>query len=748
MKIFTSLMFFFLLIIPASFAQPAIESVKLEPENIWLGESLKVTVNCTGNVTSVYANVTGPGYSIPSDELVFALQNGLYSLTIDNSYLDRAGNFNMTIFCSGNETVSHLTSFKVSTLSVEITDISPSPAYEGEFVSVDVLVEKDSEPLSSNVNITLFLNGQAKERALYYDASRGFVLKFLPEKGMNNILVLISVNIPSYKEKQLQDSSSFEVKSPLMFDFVPEKSTITDLKELSLSLAVSYKGNAIPIDQTRLSFYLNSIQLEILSLSGNIVKVSLPTLSPGAYTLEGVYVHENMTSRVSRTVHYMVPVNIEMKNIDNKVLHATFIFTSGSDQKIFSTDSEGLISGHVPVDCYEIQVLLPGAKAIFYDVHVKSFENPFKYYTLGPFDVSGIRSAGTYVFEFSFPFEKASLEMYYDERYVLDEDMLNVYKCDNWNSGKRICNSGWEEIEAEIDKVRNLAKLEVETLSAFVIGSKKSIKLDYALDKQSYSLLEKIKVRGLALDEHNSPVRGAKISAKILRTGIFEETESDENGIFSLELDAPEVEGKYFLSISAELNPYLGFNDTLELEIVAKKEIIILLLVQSAIIVQRGGNASAQFALINSGQKTLENLIPSISGIPSSYFSPLEKIEKIEVGEEKKITVNFKVPENATPGSHTLTFKVKGEGINQEQIFSFIIEEKPEIKEEKEIIPIGAIISGVKKGNHVLNGILVILIGGFILKIARRLKSGKRKRRDDVLNIITGIKSEIKKTKI
>jgi hypothetical protein len=130
--------------------------------------------------------------------------------------------------------------------------------------------------------------------------------------------------------------------------------------------------------------------------------------------------------------------------------------------------------------------------------------------------------------------------------------------------------------------------------------------------------------------------------------------------------------------------------------------------------------------------------------LPEEYFSIQEKIELIKAGEKVDIPVQFKIPENASEATLSLTFKVFSEEISKEGIIGLTI-----LSEN-----VSQTLPGLPSASFSLpitsSDITYLSIFAFVcISLAIFLKKFKKKakEREKIKNLLSGIKMEIRRKK-
>lgn len=669
-------------------------SISFNPsQEIWVEEDLEIFVNAT-NCSCLNATMVGEnGYTIYIDN--FTWKNGLYTTKISKeNWMNEPENFDLNVYClKGNETQQISTRINVSKFNVEILGIQPGTIYLGDIIEVNVLVEKNAEPINSpDVKFKIILDGitQQPEIRPPYHPEKGWII-FLNSSKISNPIGKHELQIiVSYDRINSTKTKSFTIKDPIQFYITDmDKTWVKPNDIINLKIQAFERGNIIPLNTQNLEIKVDTTRANIttISPSGNFFTVTIfaPNLSPNVYSLTASLSYKNYTYTTNRTVYYIVPINGKFVDENEKGIPVKISFFSDSTEKLrIYTDSSGTYSGSLPPGTYDVEVVFPQSTLRLYEVEIKSFEDPIKYYYFGSLDLEGLNVVGLFVYETDLNYYKASIEMKYEEKNVLNENLIKVYKCENWNSGRKECYGKWIEVPGMVDSVRNLVYVNTTSLSAYVIGTLKKLSIDFNLNREVFYLKDLVKIRGIVTDEYKDPVSNASISIKVKGTTISAKTSSDSNGLFTIEFLTPEKEGKYSLIISAEKHPYLSFNSSFELKVEKSKEVSIVF--PDTLRIKQGENLTQDFSVINIGQSKLYNLSISLIGIPREFYDLTPKIEELEVGEERKLSIFFNIPENASVGTSSATIKVFNDEVEKEKIFGFTILEKNQTKEVKPAI--------------------------------------------------------------
>jgi hypothetical protein len=665
----------------SALASPVINGITFEPSSsLWIGESLSVKINCTDELNSIsgvkLSAIGEDGYTIPTKDLTF--QSGLYTTTIESLYLSYPNKFSVNITCINNnsESVSQTQAFEVSSFTTIIPSITPSTIYLGDLIEVDVVVKRNNEQISSGVSFIVKLNDSIVQPKVQppYDPSKGWII-YLDAPNISGQYSLAITT--SYGRVSDTKTVSLTINEPILFSITGiDKTLVRPNDTITLQLKALDRGNTIPLTSSNVEIQVGSTKAEIKAITPvsnyyNLV-ITAPSLYPDNYKLTAYLYYKNYTYSDSTTISYIVPVSGKITDENGKGISTELKFLSGSTEKLrLYTDSSGAYSGYLPPGTYDLQITFPQSVLYLSSVNIRRFEDPIRYYYSTSVDIPGINLVGLYVYEVALPYSQATIEMKYDERNVLDESTIKVYKCEKWNNGKKICYGSWEEVTSNVDTVRNLVSVTTSSLSAYALGTLKQLSVDFSLNKESFYLKDLIRISGIVLDESRNAVSNATVSISLKGTSINTTTTTDSNGIFQTEFIGPESEGSYALLLKAEKYPYISFNTSKELKFERSKEFSIVF--PDTVRVAAGENFTQELDLINTGQSDLYSLQIFITGIPASYYRIEKTSEDLKVGETKKIKIYFSIPSDANQTTLSASLTVFNDQMKKEKTFGFTV---------------------------------------------------------------------------
>jgi len=636
--------------------------INIEPSDLWVGDSVNIACwysNVNMTINTPYAYVEHIKQHSLWSKNDFIQQNDTYFYTTFNPPL--LGSYK--VVCSNGAVNSSEASFKMSRLNLVITN-APDVIYLGDKIIVHANVIKTSdtdEMITSNVNFNIFLNNKIvqTDNDTTYSLGNEWIITTKEISSAEFSPSTYTLNITaSYMGESAFSTKSIQIKNPVEFGLISiDKTEVLPEDNITVTLKAMERGNPIPLQDLQLKFQIGDNQCTILSTTqvGNNLDViiSTPSLSPGTYNMSIKVTHNDYRWEYnSITIDYGVPINVNMKDSSDKAVATQFRFLiNGVEKKKFITGSDGSFSGYIPPGTYDVELTFPNSKLTLYGVIINNFDNPirFDHPSVG-INIPGIGVGDIYVFEVALSYSNAYLELKYDSSKILNEDEITVYKCENWNFGRRICSGDWKTVNTEIDNIRDLIKINTSSLSTFLVGYKKEMNLNFDTDKDEYYLSDIIKVTGIVEDEDSQPVSDVQITASIPGTEISTSGKTDNGGIFAFEFVGPDQEGEYSILVKAEKSPFSSINESKTIKIVRSSQLS--LLVPESIKINQGESYSMWVSVVNIGQTDFSDLKLSLSGIPEDYYT-LPEMNELKAGEEKKIAIDFKIPENAGKASHT-----------------------------------------------------------------------------------------------
>jgi len=737
--------------------------ISVEPSDVWVDDSVTITcwysdVNTTLNKPYAYVEHINQHSLWTKND--FIQQNDTYFYTTFTPHI--LGSYK--VVCSNGTINSSEASFKTSRLNFAITN-SPAVSYLGEKIIVRASAIKTSdtdEIITNNVNFNVYLNNRAVQidnDATYSIGSEWIITtKEISSTDFSPSIYTLNISA-SYMGETVSSTKSIQIKNPVEFEFIDvDKKEVLSEDNITITLKAIEKGNPIPLQDLQLKFQISDKQCTILSTTqtGNnlAVIISAPLLSPSSYNMSIKITYNDYRWEYSSiTIDYGVPVNVNMKDSSNNAVSTQFRFLiNGVEKKKFITASDGSFSGYIPPGTYDIELTFPNSKLTLYDVMVNSFDNPIRFdHPSVSINIPGIGVGDIYVFEVALSYSNAYLEFKYDSSKILNEEEITVYKCENWNFGRKICSGDWKTVSAVIDNIRDLVKINTSSLSTFLVGYKKEMNLNFETNKDEYYLSDIIKVTGIVEDEDGQPVSDVQITETMPGTEISASGKTDNGGVFAFEFIGPDQEGEYNIIVKAEKSPFSSINSSKIVKVVRSSQLS--LLVPESVKINQGEIYSMWITIVNIGQTDFLDLTLSLSGIPEDYYT-LPEINELKVGEEKKIAIDFKIPENAGKASHTGKLRVTYDDTYLEEQFIltvFSLEENETVPQDTGgfkfpslSLPTAKIILPTMNTEVLIIALSTIFIFSFAVVFKKRRITAESER-NNVKNLLLGIKREVER---
>jgi len=766
-----SFIVFLLMLLPAKAGNLGI---KVEPAESWIGDDVRIYCfydeNPLDKTPQAYIERTS------WSKILTRFNNTFFECTYTPPLL---GTYQ--VFCSDGAANSSKESFKVIDLDLSITDY-PSKVYlDHEMVLHAELVEKGDldRVITRGINskdFNVYLNSEkilVNIDKTYPDYEEWIVTT----KNVSSSFILGSYTLTlkvTYKGKTFSASKQVEIKPPLEFELINvDKTWVKPNDNITFTFKTLYEGNSFEFRKEYLRIWIDSHDVSISDIyqSGSYsdVTVSVPNLNPGSYDLKIRFSYMDFVGQITKDIYYVIKASGEMRDSEDKPIHVELNFENDEIQKTLVTDSKGSYSGEIPPGDYNLELNFPNSKLILYDIEIDEFDDPIRFnYLSGDVGIPGIGIGGVFIYEIDLPYSDVYLQMEYDDSKILDESEIVVYKCKNWNFGRKICNSEWYKVIADIDTIKNIVEMNNTELSAFVIGYKKNFNLDFGANKEEYYINDIIRVMGIIEDDDKKAVPDVKITASIPNTHISASTNSDNGGVFSLEFQGPDKEGSYSIIVRAEKSPFLSVESSKNIRVYKSRQVTIIL--SESIKIKKGEEDSIPVDIVNTGQIDLSSLKLYLTGIPEEYYTLSEsEISSLKAGNDERIFINFNIPDDASGTTYTGNFKVTYNGNSTEQNFILTLlagEKKEENATSSEgfkfpsiIIPTGEVILGGITGDV----LLIIIVGIVSFSIAVFLKTRKftiglprkteikieeRHEREDIKNLLLDIRREIERPSI
>lgn len=748
-----------LVFIPSAQAAPSIGNILIEPSVPWTGNPVTITVTCTDTETIENVTVDISSSTIILPQLLFTFIDPDYALSVDGFYLAANDTYTAVIVCTNSlgENATVETQFVVSQLNGVITDHSPEDPFVGDDFTLWFELLKDGSPVTQgSIGFLAEINGAETtiEQTPFYQVGKGWKLLInSPPAGTHTIDITAS-----FEGEEVTDSLVLPVQESVRFSLLSSSPSLLSHGTLILTLEAEERGDPLPVTAGNLDIEINEVDLGIddIAQEGNQFTITLeqPAFVPGEYPLD-ITLTLDQTYTINDEVVYGVPIEGQILDRAGSGVDVTLQFVANDTGSIstFGTGSDGEYEGLLPPGTYDVTLTQGKTEITLTNVPIDEYDDPIVFYPYHDVPLVGMAVAAFYIFETSLEFDDASLTFTYSDGDIPDESALLIFHCPLWNAGASSCSNEWVTRFPSIDIVKNTVSFSVDTFSGFVIGTGKSLDIDFTFGKSSYYLGETVDITGLLVDETNKAVSGATIDLVIEGEGISATTTSGEGGVFSFDLSSPEKEGAFTVTLTPQLSPFATHSLSKTFTLAKSKGVF--LLIPETIRLDQGQERGYDFSVTNTGQADLEDLGISITGIPEEYYEIITTtIEGIPPSEERKAEIFFDIPEDAELRTYSGRFIVAGDDVETKGIFALTILEKtpdaevlpapeftvPTFSLPTFTLPTAQVISSVTPAlGYVIGGLVFVFI---VLGFMKRRKT-KDVQRVEVTNMLRDIKREI-----
>ncbi len=767
-EVYVGLLLVFLMV-PISHAGTI--TVNVQPENVWIKSgTVTIKVNCTssGGVLNAYYSIHSP---ISTENITMSKDDqGIF--VSEFSTTPYTGKYEGTAYCEVNESgsvylLSESFQFEARDLVVSSIRFDPSPAYTDEKVKIVVnvtVVGATAYTPSSAVSFVMKVDGVDVPLSAgdYYFYNNLWYIA--PELNLSAGRHVFEIKV-LYEGISTTSTASLELHPPLRVTAVDVSGKIVPAGNITINMGLDFKGTPVSLFDVSLHAFLGGrdVSDKVAIADENTIILTLPEKPPGTYTLELRISYNGYTTSARSTLEYPARFSASFKTPDNKALSGKISFKRGGYEKSYTVN--GNANFLLPPATYDVVLSnFAGIKQI----EIKSVEMDesaddfLKYDVLsGDFKLEGIKPAGGIAIEIALPFSSAEIEMKYDSKKINDEDALLVYACHRWNFYARKCAGEWEQIDARVDTIRDIVKFQTNKLSAFVVGEPGHLEISANVDKSEVFMGEELTISGIIRDDGKNPVGYARITYEF--NGKSGTVDATKDGVFLLKLKAPEEEGNYTVKLTASKGVYVPTSTVLEINVVAKKELSIILPEKFSMSV--GENATLHIKLVNTGQKPIVGLKIKVSGLPAgSYKLSKDTIDVISV-DDVKIVDLLLMPSEGQDGSYPFTITLSSPQQGYVKSASMLVEykKKSTLSQIKEIASSSS--SGDKITSKIIgffdtaraqilslwHVIVGLLIASIVFMLSRMSLVTRNQtnviRRREVINSLEGIKLEIEKGK-
>jgi hypothetical protein len=308
----------------------------------------------------------------------------------------------------------------------------------------------------------------------------------------------------------------------------------------------------------------------------------------------------------------------------------------------------------------------------------------FDYWSDPEVSIKGVDPVNMMAVKFGYPvgsFDEA--EINFDPSDVNPEN-LKVYECSFWNFEGSRCLGSWEKVDSDGFSVNmgisppdvhisdlspyNAPSGENILMNAYVVGTssdigiRDSLKIGGQTDGRAKKGGE-LKFTGFIENQKGNLVsEGVPVKIELQGSDNSENYtgQTDSNGKFSIEGEAPDIAGEYTVTLFSNPETYNGFSVDYSqpLTVFTQKQIDIK--APESFTLEKGDEKLMQIEIKNTGQAPVKVQDIVADGISSDFFSWVEKVSgRLEPGESRKAEVQIDLPEAYADSYSSLGIKAE-----------------------------------------------------------------------------------------
>ncbi len=638
----------------------------------WIEEVVTVTSSCDSG-SNVYGKFSGPMIAnLPPFSYDQDWTASFYPSLLLNTI--EGGKYKINVTCENGGLNTYTEGITLYSLSLE--PVSPQKndlkvTYPGEDLKVTLNFSRDNTPIN-NADFKLKLGN-----TVIFNSKSGDIPVFNSQTNMWEI----SARIPeyasmgtydltiegSYKDHTMTEViyNAIEVRSAAEVRIVEPLSLypyrLSESRDVPLTLTVNYKSQHISRMDVR-GFIAKLGDQELLikeikySPSNWSLLVNVPEFTPRKEVYDlNIYVDYKGNLVKSQN---SLPIQFLTK-FEGFLIDASGTPISGAEMKLKGkgieetsiTDEAGNYSMTMTPGTYDLELNLPELRAKIIGINLSSGDSfmgpvydPIRYDYSSNNQVDGLTVAKMVALELGMEFDHAYMELPYSDSKVMNEEEISLLACHDWNFGRRTCLGEWEELDIEINTVRNIVIFTAERLSGFVVTEPESLVLEASFDKDIYKPGERMSITGRVIDSSGKEVGGVNIEYELEKTSENGSATTDDSGSFNIDLNAPDDIGEFKVGIDIEKAPYTSTQTTLSREVKRTRGLEIS--VADYFELPLDQSKTLTFKVMNTGGVDLYDVILSLEGIDSQWYSlNKDQIGQLLEGERMDVTLNFEIPD-------------------------------------------------------------------------------------------------------
>ncbi|MFB6180619.1 MAG: hypothetical protein ABEJ93_01960 [Candidatus Nanohalobium sp.] len=322
----------------------------------------------------------------------------------------------------------------------------------------------------------------------------------------------------------------------------------------------------------------------------------------------------------------------------------------------------------------------------------------YQYWEKPVVDIKGLNTVNMMAAKFSHDISgSTSAFMKFNPQTVNPED-LKVYECSSWNFQGRKCMSSWRPMDQGDVSVNyatwevylqnlNLHEIPEEVtgnsnksilMNAYAVGTTSELRLagetPVTVSKQKLAANSEIEISGKVVDGKGQSVENADIEVELRKDGESFRTfnaSSGPKGGFTASGLTPSKSGRYKVEITVRKDDYRTYTTESSKSVQVFYEKGMQISSTGSPSLGLGKDSEISFKVSNTGQKEIENLEASISGIKKKYYSKSSVPEVISAdGGEGTLLIDVSLPEDycpaPCPNPPVIDVEVSGESGSEE----------------------------------------------------------------------------------
>lgn len=599
----------FAFLLKFSYSQLSIDvysEVNNSREWIFYGDNIIVEIkNCSSSDLLILEN--------NEDKLFIRNPSNKIKLTPEDY---KSQSFKLEVYC-GNESAN--ISVNTSLLDFKLESIENNYLNEKVKIGFDFLIKGELVDIR-NFTVSFSYTNDFKlrlENNVYY-------LEFFADKLSNATEKISVTHIPSGRVFTL--SFPLEIKNPLDMEIYYEDKIYYPESNITIKLLPKFKDSYLSLNQINLRAFLNDKEIYNFYECSDKICLDVSSSQVGEQNLIITLEYNNF--KIAKTLKIKIGKleQIKFYDIDGNPLNVEFLI-GNQKYNIVGNGSILFLPG-----IYNLTLRMPSLELKIYNVNLQSLEDSLRIYPIS-LKENKLKILNFFVFESNLNFELAKVKIYYDETKVKKEERIIAIRCLDFSKNERKCND-YKIFNYNQNLVSNFVEFEISKVEYFGLIEKKSLNLQYSLNKNEYNFNEDIVIKGIVSDEEGKPQESEVIVRFLDQTKLVK----TKDGMFEISLKSPSYEGTFPLSIKTSNQLFENVEERTNITVRPKIELSI-----SPNSIRIKNESEFYIILTNLAQIPLLNI--SISSSKSIVIPNF--IEKMEINEERRLKIaNFSFDSN------------------------------------------------------------------------------------------------------